>query len=270
MQGLPGRSVRLGDRLVTVAPIGFGAFKIGRNQSIKYPHGYNLPSEAEAAQILEGVLELGINWIDTAPAYGCSEARIGRYLHGRRDEFVLSTKVGETFDGGRSHYDFSRAAVEESVERSLRRLQTDVLDVVFVHSDGRDELIQQQTDIVETLQDLKRAGATRAIGFSGKTVAGARRALDWADVLMVAYNAADRSHESVIAEAGRRGIPVVVKKGLASGHLPPEQAIRFVLRHPDVTLVVVGSLSLGHLRDNLRVAVEALARRPPSGERHAP
>ncbi len=266
MHGLPRRSLRLGDRAVAVAPIGFGAFKIGRNQSIKYPHDYALPDDAEAGRILDGVLELGINWIDTAPAYGASEERIGRHLHTRRDEFVLSTKVGETFDEGRSHYDFSRSAVQESVARSLRRLRTDVLDVVFVHSDGRDETIQRQTDVVETLQDLKSAGATRAIGFSGKTVAGARLALEWADVLMVAYNAADRSHEAVIAEAGRRGVPVIVKKGLASGHLPPEHAIRFVLGHPDVTLLLVGSLNLQHLREDLRIAAETLRRgaRPPA------
>lgn len=239
---------------LSVCPIGFGSFKIGRNEKTKYPAAYDLPSDAEIGRLLSGLLELGINYIDTAPAYGLSEERIGRHLSSRRSEFVLSTKVGETFADGVSHYDFSGPALRKSVERSLERLRTESLDVLLLHSDGRDLWIQDQTDAVSVLVDLKRRGLARWIGLSGKTIEGARRACDWADVLMVEYHVNDRSHETLIDEAARGGIGIVVKKGLASGHLPADEAIRFVLRSAGVSTLVIGGLSLDHFRTNVEIA----------------
>lgn len=249
----------LGPTGLLVSPVGFGAFKIGRNQGTKYPTAYELPDEDAVARLLNGVLDAGCTQIDTAPAYGLSEERIGRAIGQRRREFVLSTKVGETFEDGRSIYEFSADAVRRSVERSLQRLRTDVLDVVLIHSNGEDRRILTNTDTVPTLQALKSQGLIRAIGLSGKTIEGARLALDWADVLMVEYHLQDRSHEAVITEAGERGLGVVVKKGLASGHLPPAEAIRFALSHPHVTNLVIGGLNLDHFRENLRTA-EAVVR----------
>jgi aryl-alcohol dehydrogenase-like predicted oxidoreductase len=106
---------------------------------------------------------------------------------------------------------------------------------------------------------MKRAGKLRAVGFSGKTVEAARLSLDWADVIMVEYHLDDRSHEQVIAEAGTRGVGVVVKKGLASGRLGADEAIRFVLSNPSVGSVVVGGLNLDHMRANLAAAATAVA-----------
>lgn len=244
----------LGRTGLQVTPIGFGSFKIGRNQKTKYPEQYALPDDAAAGSILNGVLDLGVTYIDTAPAYGLSEERIGRAIGHRRSEFVLSTKVGETFEDGRSTYDFSESTIRASIQRSLKRLRTDALDLVFIHSDGDDLRILNETDAVATLESLKTAGLVRAIGLSGKTVEGARQALDWADAIMVEYHLADRSHEAVIAEAAERGIGVVVKKGLAAGRLSAGEAIRFVLANPHVTSMVVGGLSLDHLRANIAVA----------------
>jgi aryl-alcohol dehydrogenase-like predicted oxidoreductase len=245
---------RLGREGPPVGPVGFGAFKIGRNQNTKYGAPYELPDEAAVARLLNALLDPGINFIDTAPAYGLSEARIGAAIAHRRDEYVLSTKVGETFDAGVSTFDFSRAAIEASVRRSLARLRTDVLDVVFLHSGGDDLAILRQTDAVATLLDLRQAGVVKQIGLSGKTAAGAEAALDWADVLMVEYHLADRSHEAVIAAAAGRGIGVVVKKGLAAGKLPAGDALHFVLSNPGVSTLVVGSLNLDHMRANLALA----------------
>lgn len=235
-----------------VTPLGFGAFKIGRNEKVKYPQPYDLPDDAAVERLLNGVLDAGINVIDTAPAYGISEERIGKFLASRRNEFVLSTKVGERFVNGESSFDFTAAGVRASVAASLRRLRTEVLDILFVHSNGDDLVIQRQSEVVPTLQKLKHAGYVRAIGFSGKSPAGAEAALEWADVVMVEYHLQDRSHAEVIASAASRGVGVVVKKGLASGHLPPADAIRFVLANPHVASVIVGGLSLEHLRENAK------------------
>jgi len=247
----------LGRTSLLVSPLGYGAFKIGRNEKTKYPAAYALPEESEVERLLNGVLDLGINFIDTAPAYGVSEERVGRALAHRRREIVLSTKVGETFVDGASHYDFSRSAVEQSVERSLKRLRTDVLDLVFIHSNGNDDAILHETDVVETLCDLRARGLVRAVGLSGKTPGGARSALEWADALMVEYHAQDDSHAGVIDEAAGRGAGIIVKKGLASGHLPAEESIRYVLGNPHVCSLVVGSLNLDHLRANVAAAESA-------------
>jgi aryl-alcohol dehydrogenase-like predicted oxidoreductase len=239
---------------LSVSPIGFGAFKIGRNQGIKYPASYDLPDDAASDRLLNEIVDLGVTYIDTAPAYGLSEDRIGRALSHRRDELTISTKVGETFTDGASNYDYSAKAVRRSVERSLSRLRTDVLDVLLLHSDGHDLEILQETDAVPALLDVKQRGLARAIGLSGKTVKGARAALAWADVLMVEFHLNDRSHEAVITEAAEHGVGIVVKKGLAAGHLSAEEAIRFVLGNPAVGSLVVGGLNLDHVRANIAIA----------------
>ncbi len=245
---------RLGRSPLWVTPIGFGAFKIGRHTGTKYPDAYDLPSDREAELILNTVLDLGINYIDTAPAYGCSEERIGRFLAHRRDEFVLSTKVGETYSQDGSTYDFSAAAVRRSVTQSLHRLQTDVVDLVLIHSDGRDLYVLNETDAVATLTALRDEGLVRAIGLSGKTVEGAAACLSWADVVMVEYHLEDTSHEAVIDEAAQNEVGVIVKKGLASGRLPAREAVRFVLDQAAVGSVVVGTLNEEHLKTNIQVA----------------
>ena len=240
-----------------VTPIGFGAFKIGRNEGIKYASGYSLPTDAEAERLIHDVLDLGINYIDTAPAYGLSEERIGRALGGRRD-VVISTKAGETFESGYSSYDFSAHALRQSVERSLKRMHVDAIDILFLHTHGDDLMILNETDAAETLLALKREGAARTIGFSGKSVAATRRAMAWADVLMVEYHLDDQSYAPVIVEAAAAGIGIVVKKGLGSGRLDAAHATAFVLETAGVGSMVVGSLNLGHLRNNVAFAARVI------------
>jgi aryl-alcohol dehydrogenase-like predicted oxidoreductase len=249
----------LGRTGLEVSVLGFGAFKIGRNRGIKYQQGYELPDDATVERLMATVRGLGISYIDTAPAYGTSEERLGKVLAQHRHGEVISTKVGETFRDGVSLYDYSPESTRASVERSARRLGRDVLDVVLVHSDGNDLPIQDATGVVETLLALKAEGRVRAVGFSGKTTEGAFRALEWADVLMVEFHIEDPSHEEVIGEAHNRGIGVVVKKGLASGQLPAAEAIGFVLAHPGVSSLIVGSLDALHLAENAEAAKRATA-----------
>ncbi len=245
-------------RLPAVSRLGYGAFKIGRNQGAKYADDYDLPDLDAVQRLMRGLRILRVNYFDTAPAYGLSEERLGLTLPAKRTDLVVSTKVGETFEDGASTYDYSRAAVEMSLERSRARLGTDVLDLVFVHSNGDDEAILDDTDVVPVLREQRERGVIRAIGFSGKTVAGAERALAWADALMVEYHLEDRSHEGLIADAAARGVGIVVKKGLASGRLPAREAIEFVLANRGVTTLVVGGLNFRRMAENIATA-ESLA-----------
>ena len=243
----------LGRTGLSLSVLGFGAFKIGRNQKTRYPRGYDLPDEGAVERLLRTALEAGVRYFDTAPAYGVSEERLGRLLP-REPGVVVSTKVGEEFERGESRYDFADAAVRASVDRSRRRLGVEALDLVWVHSDGQDLRVLRETGVAPTLQELRDRGVVRGVGFSGKTVEGAREALGWADAVMVEYHARDSSHDGVMREALARGVAVVVKKGLASGTLDPREAIPFVLGHSGVSSLVVGGLDEGHLRLNAELA----------------
>ena len=143
--------------------------KIGRNTDVKYPSSFELPGDGEVVDLLTRVAELGLNFIDTAPAYGSSEERIGRLLPGSRDDWILSTKVGEIYADGRSRFDFSPGHVESSVHESCRRLRTDRLDMVMIHSDGVDETEEKFDPALVTLESLKHKGTIRAFGISSKT-----------------------------------------------------------------------------------------------------
>ncbi len=245
----------LGRTGLSVSRIGWGTVKLGRNASVKYPDAFDLPSPADAERIVHAMLDLGVTLIDTAPAYGLAEERIGAALGSRRSEVVLCTKVGEQFESGRSTHDFSGVSARRSLQQSLRKLRTDAVELLLVHSDGRDIEIQADTDLVETLQDLKQAGLTQAIGFSGKTPGGSVLALSWADVIMCEYSIDIRSHEAAIAQAAEAGIGVLLKKVLGSGHLPAREALNHVLHAAPiasaVSSVVIGSLSPDRMADNI-------------------
>jgi len=252
----------LGRSGLNVTPVGFGTFKLGRNEEIKYPDGYDLPSDEEASQVLNGVLDLGVNILDTAPAYGCSEERIGNILSKRRSEFVLCTKAGEQWAEGGSHYDFSPSAVRASLEGSLERLQVDHVDILLIHSDGRD--LEHQADglLPGLLQALRDEGKAGLIGFSGKTPEGITAAIDWSDVVMLEYNYQEQDMEESIRRAADHGVGVLIKKGLGSGHLDGARALEFLLRDAPVKdaigSIIIGSRSLERMARNVALADELL------------
>ena len=125
----------LGSTGLLVSPLGLGTVKLGRDQGVKYPSGFQIPDDDEARLLLRQARQLGINLIDTAPAYGRSEERLGPLLRGQRNEWVIVSKVGEEFDNGVSRHDFSAAHTRLSIERSLKRLETDFIDLVLVQTD---------------------------------------------------------------------------------------------------------------------------------------
>lgn len=260
---LPKRA--LGSTGLQVSCLGLGTVKFGRNQGVKYPNGFELPDDARIRELLALSRSLGINLIDTAPAYGISEQRLGQLLTQRHD-WVLCSKTGEEFENGQSRFDFSARHTRFSVERSLKRLRTDYLDLVLVHSDGNDEHIIQQTDCFETLARLKEQGQIRAFGLSGKTVAGGLLALEYADAVMVTFNRTEQSERTVIQRAHTLGKAVLIKKAFNSGHavtVNPETgsaedaataSLRLALTEPGVSSVIVGTLNPGHLQSNALAA----------------
>ena len=249
----------LGNTGLEVSPIGFGAFKIGRNQKTKYEHHYELPDQAQVDALLHALLESGITLFDTAPAYGCSEHRLGSFLRdsNTRDRIVLATKVGERFEDGRSSWEFDRAAIDASIDRSLKALGTDHLDVVNVHSDGRDLEIIEHTDVLEALGRRRDRGDLRVIGFSGKTLEGHRAALDHPigiGALMIELNLEQQEQLPILEEATARGVGLLVKKGLASGRAEAATSLQWLLGHQALSSVVIGSMSAANMQANCSIA----------------
>lgn len=255
----------LGSTGLEVAPLGLGTVKFGRNQGVKYPRPFEIPGEATLGSLLDHARDLGVNLLDTAPAYGTSEEVLGRLLASRRrDDWVIVTKVGEEFVDGASAFDFSAAHTRRSIERSLRRLGVDHLDLVLVHSDGDDLRILEEEGCYDVLEELRDAGVIRAFGMSTKTVEGGIRALDRGDVAMVWYNPVHVEELPVLEHAAAAGKGILVKKGLASGHLdrlpgddPAGDSIRFALAGPAVAALIVGTITPAHLEANCRAAAEA-------------
>jgi len=241
---------KLGDFAVSV--IGLGTVKFGRNQGVKYPSAFDLPDDAVLRKLLATAKELGINLLDTAPAYGVSEERLGKLLQGERHDWIISTKVGEEFRDQQSFFDFSPDAIVQSVERSLKRLHTDYLDIVLVHSSGEDERIIHEDQVFSTLAALKESGKIRAFGMSSKTVVGGMLTVDHADVAMVTFHSQDQQDREVIQYAQQKQKGIFIKKALASGHMKMSagDCIRFALSEQGVTSVIIGTINEGHLREN--------------------
>lgn len=248
-----------------VSPLGLGTVKLGRNQGVKYPSGFELPDDRSALNLLALARDLGINLIDTAPAYGISEERLGKLLKGQRQNWVIVSKVGEEFVDGQSHFDFSAQHTRFSVERSLQRLNTDHIEAVLVHSDGNDVQLLQQEAVYQELAKLKQEGKIGMFGFSGKTVAGGLLGLEQGDCAMVTYNLNEQEEKPVLDYAAEHGKGILIKKALASGHAclaagedPVKASFELVFSHPGVTSAVVGTINPQHLRTNVSQVAQVL------------
>jgi len=252
----------LGSTGMSVSVLGFGTVKLGRNQGVKYPDIFSIPEDNEAQALLHLARDLGINLVDTAPAYGNSEERLGKLLKGQRQNWIICSKMGEEFINGESQFDFSEKHTIYSVERSLKRLATDYLDVILIHSDGNDLDILQNTPALETLIKLKEQGKVRAIGMSTKTVDGGLLAAKYSDVVMVTYNLKEQQEREVLDFCQQSGKGVLIKKALCSGHLPGaltegdpvEKSLQFVLQHKGVSSAIIGTISPQNLRHNVACA----------------
>ena len=251
---------------VSVSPIGLGTVKLGRDKGVKYPNDFKIPDDKQALELLAQAWELGINLIDTAPAYGTSEERLGLLLPKLNKEWILATKVGEIFDNstGESAYNFSPEFITTSIKQSLKKLRRDVLDIVLIHSDGNDvEIIQQGA--LDVLADLKQQGLIRATGMSTKTVQGGLLALQHSDLAMVMHNLEYQDEQKVIEQAALDDKGIFIKKAFASGHLTNNKqtdtvqaSFDFIYQQAAVSSIIIGTITPAHLEDNVNKAVIAL------------
>ena len=254
----------LGRTGLTVPALGLGTVKLGRNRDVKYPQAFDLPDDATVAALLDAALAEGVVLWDTAPAYGIAEERLGPHVAKHRDRLVLCTKVGEDHGPEGSHHDFSARAVVSSLERSLRRLRTDHVDVALIHSDGRDREILERTDVLEGLERARREGKTRAIGISAKTSEGVDHARGCLDVVMAPVNPEAGAVLEALRRAREDGLGILGIKVFGQGHSlgaddAVERALRAALVDGPADCAVVGTRDPGHLREAAEAARKVMA-----------
>lgn len=257
-----------GDTGLMVSSIGLGAGQIGDARL----------SEADVDHLLNTAIDRGVTLIDAAPSYGISEARIGRYLGSRREDFVLSTKLGYGVAGVE---DWTGPCITAGIEQALGLMRTDRLDIAHLHSCPWSTL--ERGDVIDALERAKRDGKIRAMAYSGENedlvyaVATGRF-----DGFMASLNICDqRVIDAVLPKIDGKGF---IAKRPSANHPwrfgtepvgeyceeywrrwramnPPnhehawgEIAIRFALSVPEVTSAIIGTGSLAHLTQNIEWA----------------
>ncbi len=246
-----------GNTDINISPLGLGTVKFGRNQQVKYPQAFDLPSDMEIRDLLALAQDFNINVLDTSPAYGTSMTRLGQLLS-HRQNWIIVSKVGEYFEHNQSSFDFSYQSTIESVKAQLKILKTDYIDVVMIHSDGQDCAILKQ-GVTRALIELKQQGWIRAHGISSKTVKGGLLGLSLLDSAMVTCNLEYNDELAVLQQAEKENKGILIKKGFLSGHLQQysaEQAIQFIFKQPAVSSLIAGTINPQHLKQNIQ-AVEA-------------
>lgn len=261
---------KFGKSGIEVSALGYGAGHIGA-ESI---------NEQEAEKILNTVVDLGINLIDSARGYGLSEERIGKYLSHRRGEIVISTKVGYGVEG---YQDWSYDCVKAGVERALRVMKTDYIDIVNLHSCPKEVL--ERYDVIKALADAKNEGKIRVAAYSGENEelwhaveSGLFQGVE------CSVNICDQnSIGGQIAKAAESGIGVIAKRPVANGpwrfETQPygnyseeywkrmkkmelknfgmswdELFLRFTLSAVGVSSAIVGSINIDHIKRNVEIA----------------
>ena len=208
----------LGKTGLTVSSIGLGAWQLGTGV-VDNPAWGDGPDEAASHAIVDASLALGVNFFDTAPGYasGRSEELLGDALEGRREDVVLCSKFGHTPEGGT---DWNATSIEGSVEQTLKRLRTDYLDVVLLHSPPP-ELLDGSSPHYAELARLQASGVIRWYGASVDFGADVDRLVEATDsqVLEIWFNVLHQEPLAALERAAAKGLGVIVKVPLDSGWL---------------------------------------------------
>jgi aryl-alcohol dehydrogenase-like predicted oxidoreductase len=253
---------------IEVSAVGFGAGHIG---------DYN-NSEKEVDKLLNATVDLGINLIDTARGYGASEERIGKFLSRRRDEIVISTKVGYSIPG---YEDWTYDCVIAGIDEALKLLQTDFIDIVHLHSCPAD--ILKNNGVIDALEKVKESGKIKTAAYSGEN-----ENLSFAietgrfGSLQTSINIADqRNLDSLLPKAKEKGMGVIAKRPAANApwrfkdqpvgryaeeywlrlkkmDLPfevnmHETALRFAAYTWGVDSIIIGTNDIRHLEENIKM-----------------
>jgi aryl-alcohol dehydrogenase-like predicted oxidoreductase len=257
------------------------------------PVGFLETEQTEVSKILNSLLDQGVNLIDTAAGYAGSEVMIGKTISHRRDEYILVSKCGRAEDelGGEA---WSATVIENTVDRALRRLQTDHLDVMLLHSCDLETL--QKGEAIGALVKAREAGKIRFLGYAGDNEAAVYAAgLDDVAVIETSINICDQANiHSVLGPCQKSNVGVISKRSIANAawkgaaqqqgiyvnyaetyaqrlaqmaitpedlgfpgdaaQLWPEIALRFTLGQPGLCTAIIGTTKASHVTTNLAAA----------------
>lgn len=197
---------RFGKTDMTVAVLGFGGAEIG----------YEAVEQGRVDELLNAALDSGLDVVDTAECYRASEELIGKAIGHRRKDYRLFTKCGHATDVAGAGKEWTKAGVLASIERSLKRLKTDAVDLVQLHSCSLEEL--KKGEAIEGLEQAKKDGKTRYVGYSGDSAA-ARWAVECGrfDALQTSVNICDQEAiELTLPLARERQMGVIAKRPIAN------------------------------------------------------
>jgi aryl-alcohol dehydrogenase-like predicted oxidoreductase len=270
----------LGRTGLEVTKLGYGAMEI---RGPRVWSGRPLTDD-QADQILNAVLDSGINFIDTSYDYGRSEEFIGRFISKRRQEYILATKCGCTFVDCGDHDDtphvWTRENLLHNIDTSLSRMRTDYIDLLQLHGPTVEQAEEGQ--LVDVLKEIQATGKVRWIGISSYLphLPTYIESGDF-DTFQIPYSALEREHEELITKAANGGAGIIIRGGVAQGEpgagrgLSDRWALwekakmdelleegesrtgfllRFTLSNPGLSTTIVGTLKPEHLRENLKVA----------------
>jgi aryl-alcohol dehydrogenase-like predicted oxidoreductase len=201
---LPMEKRRLGRTDMQVSVLGFGGAEIG----------FQKAAGDTVARLLNAALDAGLNVIDTAECYLQSEELVGQAIAGRRKDYYLFTKCGHPVTMAEA--DWRPEALLRMVERSLKRLRTDRLDLIQLHSCSEAEL--RKGDVIEALRDARQRGYARYIGYSGDGSA-ARYAIECGqfDTLQISVSIADQEAlDLTLSLAQQKEMGVIAKRPIAN------------------------------------------------------
>ena len=278
----------LGRTGLRVSSLALGTVELGIDYGIQAPGHFGQPDAADAIRLVHAALDAGINYIDTARAYGGSEAVLGKALDNRRDQVVLATKAFTQDPDGRGvEGDALRRQLRAQLDVSLQQLQTDYIDLWQIHTLDAGTLAQIEV-VAEVFAAARQAGKVRWAGASSYGSENPRRALETGifDVLQVPYSVFDqRLADYVIPAAGQQEVGIVVRSILLKGALtakadylpdeletlkarsrryrelvaasgldlsPAQAAIAFGLAHPQINTILVGVRTEQELAENMK------------------
>lgn len=272
----------LGRTGLEVTQLGYGSMGLRGPRT----WGVRVVSEKAADDLLNAVLDTGINFIDTAPDYGISEERIGRYISSRRTEYYLATKCGCSYTQHDDHIEINhvwkKEVLQRNIETSLKRMKTDHVDILQFHG-GSAEILQRE-GLIDTMLEFRDQGLIRFIGVSSSLpYLPELIELGVFDVFQIPYSCLAPEHHDLITQAAESGAGIILRGGIAQGGpdaeiqrpelndvwtaarldevLPSrmkraELIVRYTLGHPHCHTTIVGTCNPNHLAENVTAAAK--------------
>ena len=227
----------LGKTVLKISRLGFGGIPIQRVDA------------KTTCALMDKLISMGVNYIDTARGYTVSEEFIGQAIEGKRDKFILATKSMAR----------TREAMEKEIETSLKNLKTNYIDLYQVHNASVSDIdtVTAPGGALEALFEARSAGKIGHIGLTAHSIEAFEKAieLDWVETIMFPYNLVEIHGEALIEKCKERNIGFIAMKPLAGGALEDANlAIRYILRNDAVSVVIPGMYAEKEIEMNVAAA----------------